>query len=141
MYLRGVCQNRNLWGVEQFNQIVFKHTSGAPERFVEYAAPELLKFANAGESKLIEGVKLAKAAIVAKTEEERTEWLARYGFTEKAAQRVVEIGLAEEQKLPESVWDFAQAVSAMARREELQEDRLKVEQVAGKMLDKIKVAA
>jgi len=141
MYLRGVCQNRNLWGVEDFNQIVFKHTSGAPERFLEEAEPALLEFANLTESRLVAGVKAAKAAIVARNEEDRLEFLGRYGFTEKAAKNVIDTCVVEEQKLPESVWDFAQGVSAVARRETLQENRLRIEQVAGRMLDRVKVAA
>ena len=141
MYLRGVCQNRNLWGVEQFKQITFKHTVGAPDKFIEEAAPALLEFANAGESKLLSGVKAAKAAVCATTDEDRLEFLARYGFSEKAAKRVIDTCLIEEQKLPESVWDFAQAVSALARFEPFQEDRLQMEQIAGRMLNRVKVAA
>lgn len=141
MYLRGVCQNRNLWGVEDFNQITFKHTASAPERFIEQAAPALLEFANASESRLISGVKAAKAAVVASTEEDRLEFLARYNFSNRRAQEVIDTCLVEEQKLPESVWDFAQAVSALARFEPLQEDRLAMEQVAGQMLNRVKVAA
>lgn len=141
MYLRGVCQNRNLWGVENFNQIVFKHTSGAPDRFLEEAEPALLEFANLTESRLIAGVKAAKSVIVARSDEDRLEFLGRYGFTEKAAKNVIDTCVVEEQKLPESVWDFAQGVSAMARREDLQENRLRIEQIAGRMLDRVKVAA
>jgi hypothetical protein len=141
MYLRGVCQNRNLWGVEDFNQIVFKHTSGAPERFLEQAEPALLDFANLGESRLISGVKAAKSAVVAKTDEERIEFLGKFGFTQKAAKNIIDICEVEEQKAPESIWDFAQGVTAMARLEPLQEDRVRLELVGGKILDKVKVAA
>ncbi len=141
MYLRGVCQNRNLWGVENFNQMVFKHTSGAPEKFLTEAQPALVEFANLAESKLIAGVQAAKKAKVASTPEERVEFLAKYGFSPKASQFVIQTCLDEEETVPESVWDFAQGVSAMARREVLQENRLKMEQVAGRILDRITVTA
>lgn len=141
MYLRGVCQNRNLWGVERFSQIVFKHTSGAPERFLTEAAPALIEFANASESRLIAGVRQAKSLIVAKTEEERIDWLGGQGFSEKTARTIIDIATLEEQKAPESIWDMAQGITAFARREELQENRLKIEQVAGRILDKVAVAA
>jgi hypothetical protein len=139
MYLRGVCQNRNLWGVEGFNEITFRHTSGAPERFLMDAAPALLTFAEGATDKLRAGVFAAKAAKVATDDEERIDFLARFGFSGKASQRVIDTALAEEGTKPETVWDFAQGVTALARREELQEARLKLEAVAGKMLDRVKV--
>ncbi|CAB4130402.1 hypothetical protein UFOVP119_26 [uncultured Caudovirales phage] len=141
MYLRGVCQNRNLWGVEQFRELTFKHTSGAPDRFAAEASQALLDFADLGQVKLIAGVKAAKAAIVAKTDEDAIDWLDRYGFSAQASKSILETSLKEEQTAARSVWDFAQAVSAIARGEEFQEDRLRLERIAGKMLDKVKVTA
>lgn len=137
MYLRGVCQNRNLWGVEQFNETVFKHTSGAPEKFLMQAAPALESFTEGSTKKVIEGVKAAKAAKVSVTDEERIEFLAKFGFSEKQAKTLIERGEAEEGKKPETIWDHAQAISAQARQETLQEKRLAMEQIAGKVLDKI----
>lgn len=139
MYLRGVCQNRNLWGVEDFNEITFRHTAYAPDRFLDQAAPALLSFAEASSSRLIAGVKAAKAATVATDEEGRFDFLARYGFSQKASQRVIDTVLTEEGTKPETVWDFAQGVTALARKEPLQEARLKMEAVAGKMLDRVRV--
>lgn len=137
MYLRGVCQNRNLFGVEQFNETVFKHTSGAPEKFLTMAAPALQSFTEGSTTKLVEGVKAAKAAKVSNTDEERVEFLAKFGFSEKQAQALIYRSVAEEGRSPVSVWDHAQAISAQARQEPLQEKRLAMEQVAGKMLDKV----
>lgn len=137
MYLRGVCQNRNLWGVEGFNELTFAHTASAPDRFISQAIPALQDFSEAGTSKLIAGVKAAKATIVAKNDEDRIEFLARYGFSERQAKRVIDTVETEEGYLPTSVWDFAQGITARAREEDLQEARLALEQVAGRMLDKV----
>lgn len=141
MYLRGVCQNRNLWGVEQFREIVFKHTAYAPERFISQAAPALLEFANGSTSRLVSGVEAAKKAIVARTDEDRLEFLGRYGFSKRASEDVIETVLIEEQTKPESVWDFAQGVSAVARKSAHQEMRLALERISGRMLDKVVVEA
>lgn len=141
MYLRGVCQNRNLWGVEGFNEIVFKHTSGAPGRFIEQATPALMTFADGASSRLVAGVQAAKQAIVAKDDEERIDFLAKFGFSQKQGNRVIQQHLIEEGNKPSSVWDFSQGITALARQETLQDARLKLEQVAGKMLDKVKVPA
>lgn len=139
MYLRGVCQNRNLWGVEGFKQITFKHSSGAPTRFLTEAVPALEMFAEANSTKLVAGVKAAKAKIVAKKEDEQIEFLKGQGFSEKTAKLLIATSEAEEGKPPQSLWDMAQAITAYARTEELQEARLQMEQTAGKLLDRIKV--
>lgn len=139
MYLRGVCQNRNLWGVEGFNEITFKHTSGAPERFLTDAAPALEAFSNGFAQQVVAGVKAAKAAKVSVTDEERIEFLAKFGFSERQAKELITTAVAEEGRPQESVWDHAQAITAQARKSTLQENRLKMEAVAGKMLDKVKV--
>ena len=40
-YLRAVCQNRNLWGVEDFEEITIRHSKYAAIRFAHEAAPAL----------------------------------------------------------------------------------------------------
>lgn len=137
MYLRGVCQNRNLWGVEGFQELTFRHTASAPDRFVEETIPALNLFSEASTTKLITGVKAAKAAVVAKTDEDRLDFLGRFGFSERKAKAVIDTVEVEEGHLPASVWDFAQGVTAVARTEEYQEARIALEQIAGKMLDKV----
>jgi hypothetical protein len=137
MYLRGVCQNRNLWGVEGFSELTFKHTSDAPDRFVEFAAPALETYAEGSTAKLVEGVRAAKAAVVSKTDEERIEFLRKFGFSEKQAKTLIATGEAEEGEKPVTVWDHAQAISAQARKAEFQDKRLHLELVAGKVLNKV----
>lgn len=139
MYLRGVCMNRNLWGVEGFSEVTFRHTSGAPERFSTEAAPMLEQFSDKGTAQLLAGVKAAKAAIVAENGTERVEFLRKLGLSEKASLAVVAVAEIEEGHPPASVWDMAQALSAYARREEHQDARLKLEILAGKILDRVKV--
>ena len=40
-YLRAVCMNRNLWGVENFEEIIIRHSKFAAQRFAHEAAPAL----------------------------------------------------------------------------------------------------
>lgn len=138
MYLRGVCQNRNLWGVEGFSETTFRHTAGAPAKFMAEAAPALLSYAEGATDKLIAGVTEAKGQIVAKTEEERIDFLVKFGFSRKAALDMIATHIVEEGTAPGSVWDFAQAMTAQARSCQYQDQRVKLEQQAGKLLDKIK---
>lgn len=135
MYLRGVCQNRNLWGVEGFNEMTFKHTSGAPGRFTKEAAPLLEGFSNGSDAQVVWGVKQAKAKVVSTDDDARMAFLAKLGFSQKQAKELVATSLAEEGKPQETLWDHAQAISALARRESLQDNRITLEGVAGKVLD------
>lgn len=145
MYLRGVCQNRCLWGVEGFTETTFRHTSGAPERFIEEAAPALQSYAENAASKLVAGVEAAKAAVVVSgaDEDERSEsriaFLTKFGFSKAQATDLILTHVVEEGRPPESVWDFAQALTAAARGCQYQDQRVKLEQQAGKLLDKVSV--
>jgi len=65
MYLRAVCQNRCLWGVEGYEEIKIRHSKHAPDRFIAEAAPALSSFADSSTSRLIDGVNAAKGARVA----------------------------------------------------------------------------
>lgn len=135
-YLRGVCQNRMMWGVEGFKEITLRHTKHAPSRFLQQAMPTLRAFADADTRALTSGVQEAKAAIVAKDDEERTDFLTkRAGLTKSAAARVIEVVTQEEGKAPESVWEFVQGMTAVARRSEHQDTRITLERGAGKLLD------
>jgi hypothetical protein len=140
MYLRGVCQNRNLWGVEGFSELTFKHTSGAPEKFITDASPSLLSFSDRATHKVVTGViaaKQQKIAIGKITDEDRLNFLMKFGLTKKQADAAIKVSEAEENTKPDSIWDMAQAVTAMARVEQHQDKRLSLELIGGKMLDKV----
>ena len=72
-YLRAVCQNRNLWGVEDFEEITIRHSKYAASRFAHEAAPALLHFANSSPMPFVNGIKAARERIVARSDEDRTE--------------------------------------------------------------------
>ena len=59
-YLRAVCQNRNLWGVEDFEEITIRHSKYAASRFAHEAAPALTRFANSSPMPFINGIKAAR---------------------------------------------------------------------------------
>ena len=56
-YLRAVCMNRNLWGVENFEEITIRHSKFAAQRFAHEAAPALTSFANSSPAPFIAGIK------------------------------------------------------------------------------------
>ena len=136
-YLRAVCQNRCLWGVENFEEITIRHSKYAASRFAHEAAPALANFANSSPAPFVAGIRAARDRIVARTDEERTEFLTkRAGFGRADAAKIIETVLREEGGPPESVYDFVQGITALARTKEHQDARLDLEQRAKRLLDK-----
>ena len=138
MYLRGVCMNRNLWGVENFEEIKIRHTKFAPDRFAMEARPALQSFANGSTHSFIEGVQAAKDLKVAKDDEERLDFITkRAGLSGRMAKAASARHFKEEGRPVETVWDAAQAITAIARDVPHQDARIQVERKAGALLDKV----
>src|SRR5246500_5745143 len=135
-YLRAVCQNRNLWGVEDFEEITIRHSKYAASRFAYEAAPALLNFANSSATPFVNGIKAARERIVARSDEDRTEFLRRRGFSKVETAKVIDTVLAEEGRPPESIFDFVQGITAVARDKPHQDARLDMEAKAKKLLDR-----
>ncbi|MGE5517575.1 MAG: DUF932 domain-containing protein [Bacteroidota bacterium] len=137
-YLRGVCQNRNLWGVEGFEEITIRHSKYAASRFAHEAAPALERFATSSPAPFVAGIRAARERIVARTDEERTDFLTkRAGFGRSDAGKIIDTVLREEGRAPESIFDFVQGITAVARAKEHQDARLELEQRAKRLLDKV----
>ena len=126
-YLRAVCQNRNLWGVEDFEEIVIRHSKHAALRFAEEAAPALARFADSSPQPFIAGVKAARAAIVARSDEDRIDFLRKRGFSKGETATIIETALHEEGRKPETAFDFVQGITAVARSKTHQDARLEME--------------
>ncbi len=135
-YLRAVCQNRNLWGVEDFEEITIRHSKYAAARFAHEAAPALLNFANSSPQPFINGVKAARERIVARTDEDRKDFLRKQGFSKAETGKIIETVLAEEGRPPKSIFDFVQGITAIARDKPHQDARLDMEARAKKLLDR-----
>ena len=135
-YLRAVCQNRNLWGVEDFEEITIRHSKYAASRFAHEAAPALLNFANSSPVPFINGIKAARERIVAKSDEDRTDFLRKRGFSKAETGKIIDTVLAEEGRPPESIFDFVAGITAVARDKPHQDARLDMESKAKKLLDR-----
>lgn len=135
-YLRAVCQNRNLWGVEDFEEITIRHSKYAASRFAYEAAPALTRFADSSPMPFVNGIKAAREKIVARTDEDRSDFLRERGFSKTETAKIIETVLAEEGRKPESVFDFVQGITAVARDKPQQDTRLDFESRAKKLLDR-----
>jgi len=134
-YLRGVCMNRNLWGVEQFEQITIRHSKFAADRFAREAAPALRSFADSSAAGFISGIKAARAQIVARTAEERSTFLQKRGFTKPETAQIIRAVLNEEGHEPQSIFDFVQGITAVARDKPHQDARIDMEKKAKRLLE------
>ncbi|MDX2277746.1 MAG: DUF932 domain-containing protein [Hyphomonadaceae bacterium] len=137
-YLRGLCENRIMWGVEGFEELTLRHSKNAPARFVAEAIPAMRAMAERSSTKLIEAVQAAKEAVVAKDDDSALDWLkARTALSVGQQKKVLELVEQEEQTHARSVWDMAQGITALARSIPHQDDRFAMEKIAGGLLNRV----
>ncbi|MBX4870203.1 DUF932 domain-containing protein [Rhizobium bangladeshense] len=134
-YLRAVCANRNIWGSENFEEITIRHSKFAGDRFAHEAAPALTSFANSSPASFVTGIKAARERIVARDDEDRQTFLRRRGFSKSETGKIIETVLSEEGRPPESIFDFVQGITALARDKTNQDTRLELEGKAKKLLE------
>ncbi|ARP67739.1 DUF932 domain-containing protein [Mesorhizobium sp. WSM1497] len=135
-YLRAVCMNRNLWGVEGFEEISIRHSKFAALRFAHEAAPALTSFANSSPAPFIAGIKAAREKIVARSDEDRETFLRKRGFSKGETGKIIEAVFQEEGRRPESIFDFVQGMTARARTKVHQDSRLELEGRAKALLER-----
>lgn len=133
-YLRAVCMNRNIWGAEGFEEISIRHSKFAANRFAHEAAPALERFATSSPAPFMAGIKQARAQIVARTDDDRQDFLRKRGFSKGETEKIIATVLDEEGRPPVSIFDFVQGITAVARAKPHQDARLALEAKAGRML-------
>lgn len=137
MFLRGVCQNRNLWGVEGQESLRIRHTKYAPDRLDIEAGPVLESFANEARSAVVKKVTDAKSITVAGDHDERMKFLINQGFAATKSGQILESFKKDEGHDASSVWDFVQAMTASARDVAHQDARIVIERKAGGLMDHV----
>ncbi|MBJ7499996.1 MAG: DUF932 domain-containing protein [Sphingopyxis sp.] len=137
-YLRAVCMNRNIWGAEGFEEISFRHSKFAAGRFAQEAAPALARFASSSPGAFLNGIKTARAAIVARDNDERQGFLRKRGFSKGETDKIIATVLQEEGHPPTSIFDFVQGINAVARDRPHQDARLELEGKGAKLLASVR---
>lgn len=84
----------------------------------------------------INGVKAAREKIVASSDDDRSEFLRKRGFSKAETTKIIETVLAEEGHPPASIFDFVQGITAVARDKTHQDARLDMEAKAKKLFDR-----
>lgn len=137
-YLRAVCMNRNIWGAEGFEEISIRHSKFASHRFAHQAAPALERFAMSSPMPFLAGIRAAREQIVARKDDDRESFLRRRGFSRPETEKIIATVLEEEGRPPESIFDFVQGITALARTKPHQDSRLELEGKAAKLLSSVR---
>lgn len=141
-----VCGNHIIWGAQDVNTLLIRHSGGAPNRFDREATPHLLDYINASAAPVEAALKKASeirlldllpaAALVTRTDSD--EFVKSFAgkftrFNRGEVRDAIAYAKAEEGKC-ETLWDMVQGLTASAREYEWIDARMDLEQRAGSLL-------
>lgn len=128
-----VCCNRMVWGAQGYEEIRIKHTSGAPHRWIEEAAPALESYAQSSTAGITKAIEDARAKRIGDPDEV-LEFLSKRRFTKTQAQGIMAAHMAEEQRPIETLWDASVGATAYAKGIKHQDARVGIEREAGRIM-------
>ena len=137
-----VCQNRIIWGIQDFKKVAIRHSAGAPDRYIEEARPVIEAMSQAS-AKPIED--MLQAAQAARVETDLDAFLKAKRFTTAEVTGMKAAFLADEGRPLEdgkaTLWDITTAATAYARDIGWQNTRVDLESRSGALLDLVAVPA
>lgn len=125
-----VCCNRTVWGAAQYREIKLRHTSAAPDRFLQEVGPALISYANSSTDSITAGIAAAREARL----DDVDEWLAKR-FGKRTVESLQAVHQLEEGRPIETLWDVSNALTAKAKSVPWQDERVALERQAGEVLD------
>jgi hypothetical protein len=134
-----VCANRIVWGATGHQSFRMRHTSGAPDRWLEQLKPALRAYADASTEGVTDLIAAAQAKRIAKTEagDSNAEAVNNFllkRFTKAQANGISAAHMLEEGRPIESLWDASVGATAYAKGIEWQNERVEVERKGGELL-------
>lgn len=124
-----VCCNRIVWGADQYKEIRIRHTTSAPDRFIEEIKPALLQYSRSASASITEAIKTAQEARL----DDVDDFLGKR-FGKRIAAQMKTVHELEEGRPVESRWDAVTAATAFAKGVQWQDDRVAIERKAGEIL-------
>jgi hypothetical protein len=125
-----VCCNRIVWGADRYTEVRIRHTSGAPDRWLEEIQPVLTEYAEGSAKPVLQAIEEARAR---KVDEDLATFL-ETRFGRKMAPSIMAIHEQEEGRPIETLWDVTVAATAHARSIPNTDRRLELERAAGDLL-------
>jgi len=129
-----VCQNRIVWGADEYREIRIRHTSGAPERWIGEVAPALERYASSSDASVVNALTEARRTKLGDGTPDEVRKVLEARFTKSQAGAVLTAHMLEEHRPIETLWDAAVGVSAYARGITYQNDRVALEREAGRLM-------
>lgn len=127
-----VCMNRIVWGAKDYAEIRVRHTSGAPDRWIEEVVSAIHAYANSSTTPITKAIESARAAKIG-NQDEVLEFLNKR-FSRNVTSAIQAAHLADEDRPIETLWDAATGITAYARGIQYQDERVDFEREAGKVL-------
>lgn len=124
-----VCKNRIVWGAEEYQEFKIRHTVSAPDRFFQEIRPAIQGYANSSGKGIVKAVEDARKHRVNDIDE-----FLKKRFTSSQVRGIKAAHQTDEQRPIESLWDVTVGVTAYARGIQWQDERVKLEREAGKIL-------
>ena len=131
-----VCCNRMVWGARDVQTVRIRHTSGAPDRWLEEVAPAIEIYAKASERSIVEAITAAQNARIG--DKDAVDTFLRNRFTRGQTDAIKLAHIHEEDRPIETVFDAVTAATAYAREMKHQDSRVDFERLAGGMLNLVK---
>lgn len=131
-----VCDNRTIWGAEEVNELLIRHTSGGPERFEREGRPALARYAEASVTKVKAQMEAATRFKVGNTDKEVADWLKRRAFTAKEADNII-TSAKENEGDARTLWQIVNGGTARARSIAQTDDRIAVEKRVSGLLSAV----
>lgn len=131
-----VCDNRNIWGVSHRMELRIRHSAGAPERFIQEGRKTLLEYSNESSQPLVDRIVRAQRVQLGQDEDEVREFLRKSGLTLTQADLSLS-AVKQDGKDILNAWEVTRGITAAAREIPNTDNRIGVERIAGKILDKV----
>lgn len=134
-----VCGNHIIWGAQDVNKVVIRHTSGGPYRFDTQAAPALKAYAEASAAPLEASIRKAQEFTLPVTKkamkDDLLEWCGKHGkFTRSEVSSAIDFAKSEEGDC-RTLWQLVQGFTAYARGFDYIDARIDLEKRAGNLLN------
>jgi hypothetical protein len=124
-----MCGNHIIWGAEEYQELRIRHTSGAPDRWIEQARPAIEAMSKSSAIGITQALQAAQAKRI-----ENVDEFLNHRFTKSQTSAIKAAHMADEQRPIETLWDVSTGITAYAREIQHTNDRVSLEREAGKVL-------
>jgi hypothetical protein len=124
-----VCCNRIVWGAAEYKEVRIRHTSSAPDRWLEDVVPAIESYANSSTRDVVQAIDQARSQRI-----DNVDDFLMKRFTKSQVGAIKAAHMADEQKPIETLWDATTGITAYARGIQYQDERVALEREAGKIL-------